>query len=351
MSENKTLKPLAIALLLGVVPLTMTSTAAMAAAVDTRGPTGPAGPAGPKGATGATGPAGAKGATGAQGPAGATGIQGLQGATGQQGIAGPTGAQGPAGPTGSNGLNGATGTQGSAGATGIQGPAGATGLQGPTGATGVGATGATGAPGAPGADGATGPQGPTGPAGSGGTGSSFSYSMTCGAGTEACKVGTVGPGGGWIFFVDYNDEYPGFDYLEAAPADISAVAWCDILSGSLYTSPTTAQYWTLKGIGHGKTNTDTMVAAGACATGAANQARAYSTSTTSAGDWFLPSLFELRLMYNNLGNAGVGGFANGGYWSSSEVDSFFAWTQLFDYGIQSNSLKYDTLPVRAVRAF
>ena len=53
------------------------------------------------------------------------------------------------------------------------------------------------------------------------SGSSFSYSMTCGvSGTDACKIGAVGPGGGWIFFVDYNDEYTGFDYLEAAPDDI-----------------------------------------------------------------------------------------------------------------------------------
>ncbi len=42
--------------------------------------------------------------------------------------------------------------------------------------------------------------------------------MTCGAnGTSACKIGTKGPGGGWIFFVDYNDQFSGFDYLEAAP--------------------------------------------------------------------------------------------------------------------------------------
>jgi len=46
--------------------------------------------------------------------------------------------------------------------------------------------------------------------------------MTCGiSGTDACKIGAVGPGGGWIFFVDYNDQYPDFTYLEAAPTDIA----------------------------------------------------------------------------------------------------------------------------------
>ena len=340
MSENKILKPLAIALLLGVLPLTMTSTAAMAAA-------GPTGPAGPKGATGATGPAGATGARGATGLQGIAGATGARGATGLQGIAGPTGAVGATGSVGATGVQGLAGATGATGATGAKGNTGAIGATGAVGATGIGAPGATGA------DGATGPQGPTGPAGSGGTGSSFSYSMTCGvSGTEACKIGAVGPAGGWIFFVDKEDQFPSFDYLEAAPADISAVAWCGNKSNSsLYTSPTTAQSWTLKGIGQGKTNTDTMVAAGACTTGAANLAIAYSTSTTSAGDWFLPSLFELRLMYNNLGNAGVGGFANNYYWSSSEYDSVNAWAQGFNAGDQYGNDKNYTLPVRVVRAF
>ena len=34
---------------------------------------------------------------------------------------------------------------------------------------------------------------------------------------ELCKIDITGPGGGHIFFVDYNDQYAGFDYLEAAP--------------------------------------------------------------------------------------------------------------------------------------
>ena len=41
------------------------------------------------------------------------------------------------------------------------------------------------------------------------------------------KIGDRGPGGGFIFFVDLYDQYPGFTYLEAAPNDIAAVAWCN----------------------------------------------------------------------------------------------------------------------------
>ena len=233
MSENKTLKPLAIALLLGVVPLTMTSTAAMAA--DTRGPTGPAGPAGPKGATGATGPAGAKGATGAQGPAGSTGTQGLQGATGQQGIAGPTGAQGPAGPTGSNGLNGATGA---------------------TGATGVGTVGATGATGPQGI------QGPTGPAGSGGTGAS-----SC----SPYVLGDTGPDGGKIFYLDGT----GCHGLEAKATDASSggsMDWATAIS-------TSAAY---------NTSTTNTLTGYSCST---------SDAQLTPYCWHLPTKTELEYLY------------------------------------------------------
>ena len=161
-------------------------------------------------------------------------------------------------------------------------------------------------------------------------------------------MGTVGPGGGWIFFVDYNDEYPGFTYLEAAPADIPNNSWCDITNISLYGSPTAAQYWTLRGIGQGKTNTNTM---DACIGAAPTQVHVYSTPTTSTGEWFLPSLSELRLMLNNLSNAGVGGVDyNNVYWSSTEVDNADAWA-VFSDGTAAFNYKGDSLSVRAVRRF
>ncbi len=175
---------------------------------------------------------------------------------------------------------------------------------------------------------------------------SFSYSMTCGvSGTDACKVGAVGPGGGWIFFVDYNEQYSGFNYLEAAPADISAVAWCNITTTSI---PAVAG-WSARAVGAGQANTDAITQA--CTSGAANSAVAYFTPTTQAGDWFLGTLGDMMLMYTNLSYAGVGGFASSNYWSSTELNSNFAWSQNFDSGTQNYPNKLSSLPVRAVRAF
>jgi hypothetical protein len=69
-------------------------------------------------------------------------------------------------------------------------------------------------------------------------------------------------------------------------------------------------------------------------------------------DWWLPSKDEITMMQSNLGNKGVGGFASLNYWSSSEGDSYAAWTQDFSYGIQGYNNKETTrFYVRPVRAF
>jgi hypothetical protein len=54
---------------------------------------------------------------------------------------------------------------------------------------------------------------------------------------------------------------------------------------------------------------------------------------------------------NALGLGNIGGFANNGYWSSTEVDSYFAWGQSFGYGDQASASKGNGNNVRAVRAF
>jgi hypothetical protein len=74
-------------------------------------------------------------------------------------------------------------------------------------------------------------------------------------------------------------------------------------------------------------------------------------------DWYLPSKYELNLMYENIGQGNVlglgnvGNFANYFYWSSTEYDSSTAWLQVFTNGNQGNENKHYASNLRAVRAF
>jgi len=68
------------------------------------------------------------------------------------------------------------------------------------------------------------------------------------------------------------------------------------------------------------------------------------------GDWYLPSKYELNLMYLQKPLLGV--FASGAYWSSTEVGANQAWVQIFDDGSQSPIYeKAGVWSVRAVRKF
>ena len=123
------------------------------------------------------------------------------------------------------------------------------------------------------------------------------------------KEGDTGPGGGLIFFVDYNNQYAEFDYLEAAPTDLEGgYSWGDAVNAAI------------AHIGGGLT------------------------------DWRLPTKDELDLLY--LNKELVGGFSTRTYWSSSETDVSYAWSQYFYDGDQSYGYpKYATFLVRPVRAF
>jgi len=239
----------------------------------------------------------------------------------------------------SSGIQGPKGDIGPIGATGATGSIGATGAQGP-----IGATGAAGATGAQGVKGDTGPIGPAG---------SFIYSNTCGvSGTDPCKIGAVGPGGGWIFFVDKDDQYPGFTYLEAAPTDATSAAWCigAGLTNAIFAPEDAAGWGASRAVGAGKTNTATIITN--CPGGsAALKATLYTNNGKT--DWFLPSVGEMALFYTNLSGAGVvGGFASYSYyWSSTESESNYAGLQHFASGTQYYDLKSNTQQVRAIRAF
>ena len=189
----------------------------------------------------------------------------------------------------------------------------------------------------------------------------------CGANQKTiCKVGGVGPGGGTIFFVDYQDIYPGFNFLEAAPVSwgngISVqsgettgtasvdpkLKWCSKTSTLLGLN-----VWTKNAV-VGVGNSNTEKAHLSCTSGAIQAAADYVSVIGGKTDWFLPSIGEAMLMYTSLRQHGLGGFASDIYWSSSETDANLAhdaWSQFFAYGYQYNYLKTNAIYVRPVRAF
>jgi len=152
----------------------------------------------------------------------------------------------------------------------------------------------------------------------------------------------TGPAGGLIFYVKEGGYSDGWMYLEAAPSDQGTdTQWgCDEkpISGADGTA-----------VGTGEQNTidieNGCVTAGTAADICAN------LSLGGYDDWFLPSRDELNLMYTNLKVAGVGGFADSFWWSSSEVNAYSAWAQAFYSGSQYDPSKTSVLRVRAVRAF
>lgn len=101
-------------------------------------------------------------------------------------------------------------------------------------------------------------------------------------------------------------------------------------------------------IGTGKANTDSIITAQGAGTYAASICK--NLSLNSYNDWYLPSLGELNMLYQNI--ASIGGFYTNSYWSSSEYGTYNAWMQNFTNGIQYYTLPKNTpFYVRAVRSF
>ena len=188
------------------------------------------------------------------------------------------------------------------------------------------------------------------------------------------NIGDKGPAGGWIFFVDRFNDYPSFDYLEAAPEVASSgVVWATLTatcydesdtlincqSGSLYQNANRKGEQLLsQNVGMGLANTKAIIARHDAGTVlksayAAGLADSYSTIVNGVkfDDWFLPSAGEEQLMYTNLEQVGVVQFSHYDDWSSSEVESDTAWYPDYDAALRTDANKFFNNAVRAVRAF
>ena len=202
--------------------------------------------------------------------------------------------------------------------------------------------------------------------------------------SEIYEIGDTGPAGGYIFYkadtvqtstyVDSNGntvEYQ-WQYLEAAPEDVSTSTVIfgfyrpsgtnTTIQSNLDTSITQNDHSTYNGnaaVGQGRLNTSLLVNA------MGSSAYSSSSGTTTTGtyaaklcddytlngydDWFLPSIEELRYMYENLKSKSIGTWSDD-YWASTEYSGSYSWDYDFNGGDVSSSYRYN-LYVRAVRAF
>ena len=172
-------------------------------------------------------------------------------------------------------------------------------------------------------------------------------------------IGDVGPAGGIVFY-DKGSYSDGWRYAEVAQVDLPDFQW-----GCANSSITNAQN---NAIGKGMYNSgmilnfhDTLpnfytnpIVCDATNNGtvAAKQALAYQIN--GAKDWFLPTYYELLLLYTNLHLQNLGNFSNAIYWSSTENDATTVRSLDFSDGQAYNSLKVPAagpIKTRCIRYF
>ena len=180
------------------------------------------------------------------------------------------------------------------------------------------------------------------------------------------SVGDIGPAGGYIFYdCDADNDSGNADglisteccwrYLEAAPSDLTVTDSGEVMttfSFGLY-DPDGGTNWveigTSADVGKGQENTTAITSK---ITSNVAASRCYSWTYKDYSDWFLPSLNELVLMYNNLKAKNTGGtWADEEYLSSTEKDMLNAYGVFFSNGNQENYNRDRPYRVRPVRAF
>ncbi len=125
--------------------------------------------------------------------------------------------------------------------------------------------------------------------------------------------------GGFLFFLDVNDDFPGLEGIIASPENLS-----DSTFYGCYSNLTGA---TGIAVGEGPANTQKLIV---CGRTNENDAARLCDELVANGkdDWFLPAREEMDLMYKNLfkeKSSNIAGFTNVWYWTSTEKDEYEAY--------------------------
>lgn len=148
--------------------------------------------------------------------------------------------------------------------------------------------------------------------------------------------------GGKIFYVDPTGQHG----LVAAPADLAASRW---FNGDFIRTMANGN-----GIYSGQLNTELILQNQEGSNYAALNAANYIVS--GQGEWFLPSIEELKLMRTQ--KAALGGFTNDNYWSSSELiqsanpDNKLAYSLNFTAtAAEAATAKSESFKIRPIKRF
>ena len=159
------------------------------------------------------------------------------------------------------------------------------------------------------------------------------------------EIGLPGPAGGIVFhiFDGGGQRYSGQHGLEAAPTDIGQAGW-----GCFMSEISDARKIA---VGTGAQNTSEILANCSDIDSAAMIASNYVLN--GFNDWFLPSREDLVLIYRNLHSFGLGNFdVEMEYWSSSEINGYYAWSLKFLTGaLYMNYKDSYSFRVRPIRVF
>ena len=204
--------------------------------------------------------------------------------------------------------------------------------------------------------------------------SSDHVAYVCAVDGVGCAVGDLGPGGGRVFYVNNagfsapgtvcGSNCTGLEYARTWTWNNGQGSW-DLPDGfSTGWGAHTGTYLRTnrvandlkdgtgdQAIGAGFMNTSQMILREPAATKLAKVVRAYAGANDTAGQWFIPSLWELRELYLATAARSGGAFEADEYASSSERDNTFFWQLNLGTGAISIEARGNNSRVRPIRAF